>query len=263
VGYVEEQDTEERGDASLTPVTMEVHATTGAVRVSIRSYYSSRLLWTAQHHAELAGELERALAGKTPFSIEHHGYVLSSIIASVAFLEAMVNELFQDAADARSGPDAYIAPLSEDCRRLMAALWKSTREGFRLGTVEKYEMLLAFAGAPSLDRSGRVYDYAKSTIALRDKIVHFRPEDRSAEDEAHEMEKKLRPKNFPDNALMAGSGNAWWPDHALGHGAAVWAHRSVKALTDHVSDTIGIAPNYRRQEAAGWFSRTPGERELD
>jgi len=255
--------TEERGDVTPRPATVEAHAVIGAVRVSIRSYYSPRLLWTAQHHAELAGEIERALVGKTPFSIEHHGYVLSSIIASVSFLEAMVNELFQDAADDRSGPDAFTAPLSEQCRRLMVALWRSTREGFRLGAIEKYEMLLAFAGAPSLDRGEHVYDNARSTIALRNKIVHFRPEDRPAEDEAHAMEKMLRPKNFPDNALMAGSGNAWWPDHALGHGAAVWAHRSVKALADHVSDAIGIAPNYRRQEAAGWFDRTPGERELD
>ncbi len=182
MGYVEEQDTEERGDASLTPVTMEVHATTGAVRVSIRSYYSSRLLWTAQHHAELAGELERALAGKTPFSIEHHGYVLSSIIASVAFLEAMVNELFQDAADARSGPDAYIAPLSEDCRRLMAALWKSTREGFRLGTVESSARRIspttrswlapATHGGPTMHsvtepRSGRIAPSRRSPITCR------------------------------------------------------------------------------------------------
>jgi hypothetical protein len=262
VNTPEHEGAEERGDATPTPATVKAHATIGSVRVSIRSYYSPRLLWTAQHHAELAGKIERALAGKTPFSIEHHGYVLSSIIASVAFLEAMVNELFQDAADGRSGPDAFIAPLSEECRRLMAAWWKSTREGF-LGAIEKYEKLLDFAGASSLDRSGQVYDNARSTIALRDKFVHFRPEDRSAEDEAHAMEKKLRPKNFPDNALMAGSDNAWWPDHALGHGAAVWAHRSVKALADHVSDVVGITPNYRRQEAAGWFGKTPGERELD
>lgn len=240
---------------------VQAHASIGHVRFSIRSYYSPRLLWTAQHHAELAGEIERTLAGDTPFSIEHHGYVLSSIIASVAFLEAVVNELFQDAADERAGPDAFITPLSEDCRRLMAALWRSTREGFRLGPIERYEMLLAFAGAPSLNRGGQVYEDAKAAIALRDKLVHFRPEDQSAEDEAHAMERRLRGK-FPENALMARAGNAWWPDHALGQGAAVWTHRSVKALADHVSDAIGIEPNYRRQEATGWFGTRPGEHDL-
>jgi hypothetical protein len=62
---------------------------------------------------------------------------------------------------------------------------------------------------------------------------------------------------------MTGAGNAWWPDKALGHGAAVWAHGSVKAITDHVADAIGIEPVYRRVEAGGWFEQTPGERGLD
>lgn len=81
-------------------------------------------------------------------------------------------------------------------------------------------------------------------------------------DEADLLEKGLRRK-FADNALWASSGNAWWPDKALGYGAAEWAHRSVKALTDHVSDAIGIVPIYRKVEAGGWFGQTPGERELD
>jgi len=61
---------------------------------------------------------------------------------------------------------------------------------------------------------------------------------------------------------MAGSRKRLWPDLALGYGAAAWPHRSVKALTDHVSDAIGIEPNYRRVEASGWFGTIPGEREL-
>lgn len=53
---------------------------------------------------------------------------------------------------------------------------------------------------------------------------------------------------FPDNKLMAGSGNPWWPDHALGHGCAEWAHRFAKALADLVMETIGIETNDLRHE---------------
>jgi hypothetical protein len=60
---------------------------------------------------------------------------------------------------------------------------------------------------------------------------------------------------------MAGSGNPWWPDHALGYGAAVWGYESIKALADKVSEKLGIEPNYRRQEASGW-ERAPGTQEL-
>ena len=247
---------EERIDAVATPATVAARAQVGAVTLTIRGYYSGHLLWTAQHEAELAGQIEAALAaGESRFSIEHRGYVLSSVIASVAFLEAMVNELYQDAADGHAG---YVGSLPAECRRLMADLWR-VGEGERLGVIPKCEMLLSFAGA-SLDRGGQVYENAKLAIKVRNTIVHYRPEDRSPDFEAHAMERRLRGR-FPDNALMVGMGNAWWPDHALGHGAAVWAHRSVKDLADHVSEVIGIEPNYRRQAAAGW-EQPPGERKL-
>jgi hypothetical protein len=121
------EDAEERSDSIAKPLTVEVRGSVD-LRVSIRSYSSGHLLWTAQHEAELAGLVEAGLAGTVPFSLEHRGYVLSSIIASVAFLEAMINELFQDAADGHAPePDGYITPLSEECRRTMADVWAITR----------------------------------------------------------------------------------------------------------------------------------------
>ena len=251
-----ESEGEARVDAVATPSTVEVKMAIPRATVVLRGYYSGHLLWTAQHQAELAGQIESAHTGESRFSIEHRGYVLSSIIASVAFLEAMVNELYQDAAD---GHASYVGSLPAESRRLMADLWR-VGEGERLGAIAKCEMLVSFAGA-SLDRGGQIYENAKLAVAARNTIVHFRPEDRSSDFEAHAMEKRLRGR-FPDNALMAGSGNPWWPDHALGHGVAVWAHRSIKALADHVSDAIGIDPNYRRQETSGW-EQPPGKRSLD
>lgn len=170
----------------------------------------------------------------------------------------MINELFQDAADGQgTGEKGTIAPLSDDCRRTMAEVWAITRGG-RVSALEKYDSILRSAGAPPLDPKSDPYKDADATVQLRNRLIHFRPEDRSVDD-AHAME-RIRGK-FPDNALMAGTGNAWWPEHALGHGAAVWAHRSVKAIADHVAHAIGIEPIYRRVEAGGWFGTAPGERE--
>jgi hypothetical protein len=231
-----------------------------SLRITLRSYFSSHLLWTAQREAELAGRMEAAhVAGRSRFDVEHRGHVLSSIVASAAFLEAMVNELYQDAADDHAPPDGYITPLSASCRRLMAELWRST-DGGMLKPIRKYEMLLAFADAQALDRGAQPYQDAALVIRLRNAILHYRPENVSVADEAHAMEQRLGGK-FDDNAFMSGSGNPWWPDHALGHGAAVWANRAVKALADHVSDALGIDPNYRRVEHGGWFGDPPAERE--
>ncbi len=229
----------------------------GAGRISMRSYFSSHLLWTARHTSELAGRIESAHAGRSTFDIEHRGFVLSSILSAEAFLEAVVNEFLQDAADGHGlSGKGYLAPLNSHTHRLMADLWQTTDEGKGLGTLQKYELLLAFADAPRLDRGAQPYQGARLVIRLRNAIAHYQPEDLAAED-PHPLKADLRRK-FADNALAAGSHNSWWPDYALGYGCADWAHRAVNALADHVCDELAVVPNYRRMEAAGWWERMPG-----
>jgi len=79
------------------------------------------------------------------------------------------------------------------------------------------------------------------------------------------MEPRDRPRDARGSSptsLMAGSWNAWWPDHALGYGAVVWAigHPSARR---YVSGATGIEPNYRKVEATGWFGTMTGNRELE
>ena len=51
---------------------------------------------------------------------------------------------------------------------------------------------------------------------------------------------------------MSGSGNAWWPHHALGAGCASWAFDAAKTTADEISSRLGVNPNYQRN-AAAWF----------
>jgi len=229
------------------------------LRIVMRGYFSTYFLWDAQHQAELARQMEAVHVGESRFSIEHRGYVLSSLVASAAFLETMVNELYRDAVD---GHASYVAPLGGECLARMATLWEETNGGRTLEPLERYERLLEFAGAPPLDRGARPYQDAALVVRLRNAIIHYQPEDVSPTYEPHAFERSLRGR-FPDNALMAGSGNPWWPDHALGYGCAVWAQRSVKALTEHVADALGLTPNYRSLEGREGFWQKPGARELD
>ena len=85
---------------------------------------------------------------------------------AVAFLEAFVNELFQDAADATKadpvpGTAVRLRGLSDDLVRLMAAYWNSTDEGERVRTLDKYDAARLFAGCPRQDR-GRLPDLQSS-----------------------------------------------------------------------------------------------------
>jgi hypothetical protein len=219
----------------------------GAMRIRpvSRHYMSTHFLWTAQHMSALAAAIEEAHSGPAVFDAEHRSYVLSSIIASAAFAEAAINEVFWDAYDEHGlTDDGYLVPLKRQTIDGLAAVWEATDKGRKLHPLEKWQLLLIHAGAPQLDRGAQPYQNARDVFELRNALVHFRPED-VANDEVHRLQARLEGK-FDENRLMDGSGNPWWTSRCLGHGCTDWAIRSVEALAGRVADELGLTLNYRR-----------------
>jgi hypothetical protein len=220
-----------------------------------RPYFSSWLLWSAEHHAELARHIE---AGRTPGErypyIEHRAYVLSSIIASAAFLEAMVNEIFQDVAE---GYDHFgaTAHLSEPVRARLLEVWERTDGGRRGPTLGKYEALA------ELDHESGVYKDASLLIDVRNAIVHYRPKDGFTAKQARTFEARLR-RRLKLNPLRSNILRAWWPDYALGSDFAFWAVRSATGLADYVCSAAGVDADYRKHRGGTWFDWKPGRTEL-
>ena len=124
---------------------------TDSVSVASRHYLASEHLWTALHNARRSREVEVARSGKTAFSPEHRSCVITAILSSVAFLEALVNEVFEDAVDSikRKAISSRIEPLGVRCVELMGESWTSTERS--LGAVDKYQMALLFAGKPRFE----------------------------------------------------------------------------------------------------------------
>ena len=228
----------------------------GSLRVVMRKYFSSHLMSSAAKLADLAKQIEDQHSGQSRFDLEHRTYVLSSVVSAVGFLEAMINELFQDAYDGNAPDGGAITPLSSNTRQLMKEYWRSMEQGERGRILDKYQALLTFAGQPAMEDGAQPYQFAKLVTQLRNAIVHFRPQDLSA-DEPTLMERRLRGK-FDDNRLMEGSGNPWWPDKCLGWGCADWSLRSVTALTDHVVGAVGLRPNYVVLRERGELGSVPG-----
>ena len=119
-----------------------------------RIYYSSHHLWAADRWASEAARIEREWEGAPRFSIEHRAFVTNAVFSAVAFLEAAINELFQDAYDEHL---AYISPLSPAVRSSLADFWRiiaehNIRARSRFGTTEKYEVALALTQNEPLDR---------------------------------------------------------------------------------------------------------------
>lgn len=222
------------------------------ITVRMRAYFSSYHLWAARHFSVLARTVENDEGKRPLFDIKHRAYVTNAVFSAVGFLEAAINELYQDVAD---GHDNYVATLDAGSKRLMSDFWqfteKQNRSAFKL--LEKYQIALTFLRKEQFATGQLPYQDAALTVKLRNEVVHYKPQSLGSDVE-HGLAAQLSGK-FLDNGLMSASGNPWFPDKCLGHGCAAWASRSVKAFADEFFDRIRVVPNYQRVQ----FQPSPDE----
>ena len=215
---------------------------TDSVQISTRHYIASQHLWSAQHQARLCAEIEAA-PGTAPLDIRHRTFAIGAVLSAVTFLESLVNETFQDAADASDHLSGRIAPLGEKCIALMGQFWNASESGSRyVNMLAKYQMALLFAERVKLDEAARPFQDAKLLVVIRNKLVHFRPAWKT-QGEIGREERMLAGK-FDENALMVGTGNPWFPDKCLGAGCAEWAWKSSLSLADEWTSRLGIPKVY-------------------
>jgi hypothetical protein len=222
------------------------------IAVKMRAYYSSYHLWAARHFSVLARNIETGGTERPRFDIRHRVYVTSSIFSAVGFLEAAINELYQDVADAH---ESYVASLDGDSKRIMSEFWDLTegRNRSPFSLLDKYQIALTLLRKQQFELDQRPYQDAALVVKLRNELVHYKPKSLGG-DAPHTLSRQLGGK-FDDNALMSGSGNPWFPDKCLGHGCAEWSVRSVIAFADEFFGRIGVQPNYQRVQ----FQPSPGE----
>lgn len=223
--------------------SISIHVTTVTPTLLMRVYFSSYHLFAASHFLELAKEIEENHDGGPIFDVKHRAYVINSIYSSVAFLEAAINEIFQDAADEHQGS---LAALAVEIRTRIASFCEISggRNRSSFSVLKKYQMVLLLAGKPQFERGNLPYRDAQSLIELRNELTHYKPESLGGS-KTHRLEKKLKDK-FSSNKLMTGAGNPFFPDHCLGFGCAEWGLRSCRSFVDHFFRELGVTPNYQR-----------------
>ena len=214
----------------------------GGLRVGLRDYFSTVYLHAAKTQHGSTEKLEKAHSGSSKYDEDHRVLVLSSVISSFAFLEAMVNELFQDAADGHNVTnDGYLAPLDAGVIRRLADYWNWT--GGRDPLLVKYDRLLEASSAMAIKGTAR-YENVDRLRRLRNALVHFTPRTSYADTQT-DLERRLKGL-FADNALMTGAGNAWYPSHCLGAGCALWAYQTAEGYAREVCARLDIRPNFVR-----------------
>src|SRR5689334_4395269 len=87
--------------------------------IAMRAYFSSYHLWAAQHFTRLATELETTIKGPQ-FDLPHRSYVTNAVFSAVAFIEAAINEVFEDVNDRHP---SYVGVLDPESHKKLAEGW--------------------------------------------------------------------------------------------------------------------------------------------
>ena len=243
------------GTCRVGRVSAQDHAeATDTVTTASRHYLAAEHLWGAQDNARRARGLEGSLVGKVVFSPEHRACVSGSILLSVAFLEALVNEVFEDADDSvkKGAPNSRVASLGTRCLELMAESWAVSERGW--STLEKYQMSLLYADKPRFDPGRNPCQDVVSVASIRNDLIHFKPRWHQ-HGGVDRLEQRLTGK-FDTNPFLAGTGTPWFSGKVLSAGCAEWAHTACRNFADEWSDLLGL-PRHYSETLAAWERNAP------
>jgi len=188
---------------------------------------------SAHHFAESAQVLEgRDRAEVTQDDrLRHRAHVTAAVLASAAFLEASINELYLELQKlSHSG--------QPNLRRELAMLPRVWPQIARSPVLHKYQLALSVADGDQYDESRPPFIDADSLAHLRDALLSYRPDWEDRRGRHRTLEKRLHTK-FPPN-VIAPPQAPWFPDRCLGAGCAKWAVRTVQLFSDDFCHRMAI-----------------------
>lgn len=72
-------ETRDYSGRDVTPEPAAASIQIPRVRVVMRNYFSTQLLWSAEHQARMAARMESRHEGESTFDMEHRAYILAAI----------------------------------------------------------------------------------------------------------------------------------------------------------------------------------------
>jgi hypothetical protein len=221
---------------TLPPLQVQAH---GSIRVNLALAHLRAALTHARDCEKL--ESEHTWPATQEILDRHFACASGAIVGATCGLEAALNEFHQDAID---GSDASLG-LAAAARSQIVDLWDTVD---RAPLLRKFSWILSLANAPPLSAGVLPYQSAASVIALRDALVHYKPEWYHDLERSKRLEDRLRGQ-FPLNRLCA-DGMAFVPYRACGHGSGVWACRSVVHYLTEFYEKLALQPKKLAQMKA-------------
>jgi hypothetical protein len=206
----------------------------GALTLAVKTHLSVNHIIGASLFARLCGQFERVTVGppSQDVEIEHRSYAIGAPIEAVAFLEAAINELYAAAGDKDPHIFATGDPLLP---QLMDELWDEL-EGKNI--LRKFQTALILAKKPKFDLGTPPMQTVGNLVALRNALVHYKPEWDNELKDHKSIEDRLRAA-FPHNPFAA-KDKAFFPSKCLGYGCATWSVTTAWGFVKEFYARLGL-----------------------
>jgi hypothetical protein len=222
--------------------SIKVNLTLGdSATASVKTNFSGHHMLSAAHFARQSAVIEKNDSDEITDELraEHRAYVTGAIIVSVASLEATINEVFISARD----NDSLFKGFDPTIPKVLAEFW--TWEIFeRSKILGKYQIVLVVANKEAFDRGNSPYQEVDSLIALRNALVHYKPEWDTVK-KHKKIEDGLKSR-FTINPFSHDN-DAFFPKKCLGHGCAEWAVKSSIKFIEDFYNRMGFPPKWDKR----------------
>lgn len=183
--------------------------------------------------------------------IAHRSYVMATVMSSVAFLEASLNELFASAGDDSLRVGGGRGSLTERERHSLCAVWGIIE---RAPLLDKCQLVLDLLGREPFNSGGSPYQDTYLLVKLRDLLVHSKPGWTTHGDPDSGLLKSLGSlaveRNFNPHPF-ADDSSPFFPDRLLGADCAHWARKTAIGFANEFFDRLGVKPAYAQK----WIRR--------
>jgi hypothetical protein len=240
----------------------------------VQTDLSTHHILSAALYARLCAKIEKAFDPTMMYSeefgellTEHRAHVISSIFASVAFLEATINKFFADEIDhleetinmlfakAVDQTNSIIRNLLDySTTKLVIAdfLRRAMSEKDRDPIWKKFDDTLTSAGKESFNKGVSPYQDIVLLVNLRNALIHYKPKwvtvlsENQIVDEVDDakIDALQKQHKFPLNPLTEGFFTSFFPDRCLSHGCAKWAVNSSIKFVEEFYQRIGLPSSF-------------------
>jgi hypothetical protein len=220
----------------------------GTPTVTVRSYLTSQHLWTARREAWLCRRREDELVGTNDANVfyRHHSHAITAVLSAVAFLEAFIKAIWQDAADSKPGQHTpYTDGIPDDAMATMRKQWNGTEQVEGISLLTKFEVALVCARQEPMNTDAEPYQSVDVLIPLRNNLVHFKPQSHPTEqNDIKKLVRQILEKTTQARKNRERIGQQGFPNIALRAECADWACKSTIAFAREWHARMGLTHDF-------------------